>query len=86
MFRDLWKMRKNSEGLEVRLLVVFTGESIINGPLSVYNMDDAKMITHFYKIMKDINADKTIKITKEIYRLICITLDEAFVKRRQLSQ
>lgn len=86
MFRDLWKMRKNSEGLKVRLLVVFTGESIINGPLSVYNMDDAKMITHFYKIMKDINADKTIKITKEIYRLICITLDEAFVKRRQLSQ
>jgi hypothetical protein len=79
-------MRKNSEGLKVRLLVVFTGESIINGPLSVYNMDDAKMITHFYKIMKDINADKTIKITKEIYRLICITLDEAFVKRRQLSQ
>lgn len=86
MFRDLWKMRKNSEGLEVRLLVVFTGEKIINGPLSVYNMDDAKMITHFYKIMKDINADKTIKITKEIYRLICITLYEAFVKRRQLSQ
>lgn len=44
------------------------------------------MTAHFYKIMKDINADKTIKITKEVYRLICITLEEAFVKRRQLSQ
>ena len=54
--------------------------------MSVFNMDDVKMITHFYKIMKDINADKTIKITKEVYRLICITLEEAFVKRRQLSQ
>jgi hypothetical protein len=49
-------------------------------------MDDVKMTAHFYKIMKDINADKTIKITKEVYRLICITLEEAFVKRRQLSQ
>ena len=54
---------------------MFTCESIINGPLSVYNMDDTKMTTHLYKIFKDINNDKDFKITKELYRLICITLD-----------
>ena len=64
MFRDMWKIKRSLELLEVRLLVVFTGESIINGPLSVYNMDDVKMITHFYKILKDINSDKSTKITK----------------------
>ena len=43
-------------------MIVFTGESILNGPLSVYNMDDNKMTTHFYKIFRDING-KNIKIT-----------------------
>lgn len=70
----------------MRILIVFTGQSIINGPLSVYNMDDIKMTTHLYKILKDLNNSKEAKITKELYRLICITMEEAFVKRRQLSQ
>ena len=65
-------------------MLVFTGESIINGPLSVYNMDDSKMTTHFYKIMRDIN-NKDVKVTEEVFRLISITLEETFIKRRQLS-
>lgn len=48
----------------MRVLIVFTGQSIINGPLSVYNMDDIKMTTHFYKIFKDLNATKEAKINK----------------------
>jgi len=67
------------------MLIVFTGESIINGPLSVYNMDDVKMTRHLFKIIRDLN-NKDCKITKEVYRLLCISLDQGFVKRRQLSQ
>lgn len=76
----------------IRILIVFTGQSIINGPLSVYQMDDAKMTGHFYRVLKDINAGKDAKegketkIGKELYRMICVTLEEMFVKRRQLSQ
>jgi|LakMenE01Jun11ns_1017448.scaffolds.fasta_scaffold8163599_1 hypothetical protein len=55
MFRDLWRSKKTPEIMEIRILIVFTGESIINGPLSVYNMDDIKMTTHLYKIFKDLN-------------------------------
>lgn len=63
----------------------------MNGPLSVYNMDDLHMITHLYKIMKDINSSNDVKknkygnFTQEAYRLLCINLEQAFVKRRQLS-
>lgn len=49
--------------MEIRLQIVFTGESIINGPLSVYNMDDTKMTTHLYKIFKDLNT-KDYKVTR----------------------
>lgn len=89
----------------MRLLIVFTGESIINGPLSVFNMDDTKMTTNMFKILRDINkcstyspanpkaipekkkspTEKPIKIDFELYRLICLNMEEAFVKRRQLS-
>jgi hypothetical protein len=48
-------MTKNSEDMEIRILIVFSGESIINGPLSIYNIDDVKMSTHFYKVLKDLN-------------------------------
>lgn len=44
--------------MEMRILIVFTGQSIINGPLSVYNMDDIKMTAHFYRILKDLNRSK----------------------------
>jgi hypothetical protein len=56
MFRDLWRTKKSADIMEIRILIVFTGESIINGPLSVYNMDDTKMTTHLYKIFKDLNT------------------------------
>lgn len=49
--------------MEIRILIVFTGQSIINGPLSVYNMDDIKMTTHLYKILKDLN-NKDMKLSK----------------------
>lgn len=42
------------------------------------------MTTHFYKIMRDIN-NKDVKVTEEVFRLISITLEETFIKRRQLS-
>lgn len=45
--------------MEIRILIVFTGESIINGPLSVYNMHDIKMTTHLYKIFKDLNKKES---------------------------
>ena len=64
-------------------------ESIINGPLSVYNMDDLTVSTNFYRILRDINHQKyqdKVKFTKENFRLLGITIEECFIKRRQLSQ
>ena len=58
IFRDLWRLKKSEDLMEMRILIVFTGQSIINGPLSVYNMDDIKMTTHFFKILKDLNNTK----------------------------
>ena len=60
----------------MRFVIVFTMESILNGPLSVYNMDDVTVTVNLYKILRDINANPTkTMITKEIFRLMCITLD-----------
>lgn len=42
-------------------------ESIINGPLSVYNMDDLSVSTNFYRVFRDINHKNNqskIKFTK----------------------
>jgi hypothetical protein len=62
-------------------------ESILNGPLSVYNMDDVTVTSNFYKILRDINSNKyKTDFNKESFRLLCISLDECFIKRRQLSQ
>ena len=33
-------------------------ESILNGPLSVYNMDDVTVTSNFYKILRDINSNQ----------------------------
>jgi len=40
-------------------MIVFTMESIINGPLSVYSMDDLSVSVNFYRIMRDINHPQT---------------------------
>ena len=58
--------------MEMRLLLIFTSESILNGPLSIFNMDDLKVTTAFFKILRDLNKQK-LKITKEIFRLIAIS-------------
>ena len=68
-----------------RLYLVFTAESLINGPLSVYNMDDLKISNNMYKIMKDINK-YDVKLNREEFRMIGITIEEMLIKRRQLSQ
>jgi len=89
IFREVWKKNQTNENLEKRLLMVFTMESIINGPLSVYSMDDLSVSTNFYRIFRDINHVKNqskIKFRKELFRLLCITIEECFIKRRQLSQ
>jgi hypothetical protein len=87
IFREVWRKSPTSHNLEMRLVIVFTMESILNGPLSIFNMDDVGVTSNFYKIFRDLNNPQTkTKITKEMFRLICITLDECFIKRRQLSQ
>ncbi len=77
IFREVWRNNPNNENLEKRLLIVFTMESIINGPLSVYSMDDLSVSTNFYRIFRDINHQKyreKVKFTKEIFRLLGITI------------
>ena len=89
IFREVWKSNTSNENLQKRLLIVFTMESIINGPLSVYSMDDLSVSTNFYRIFRDINYHKNqakIKIDKETFRLLGITIEETLIKRRQLSQ
>jgi hypothetical protein len=65
--------------------VAFTAESLLNGPLSVYNMDDLKTTTAIFKILKDVN-DSNVSLSKENFRMIAITAEEALLQRRQLSQ
>ena len=81
----MWLIKRNPTVLENRLLLVFTAESLLNGPLSVYSMDDHKATTSLFKIMRDINHSK-ITVNNELSRLIAITLEEALIKKRQLSQ
>ena len=83
--RTLWLSNRNQYSLETRLRLAFTAESLLNGPLSVYNMDDLKTTTAFFRILKDIN-DSKIGIFKTHFRLIAITVEEVLLKRRQLSQ
>lgn len=64
---------------------MFTAESLLNGPLSVYSMDDLKATTSLFKILRDLNKSK-VRITPEHIRLIGITFEESLIKRRQLSQ
>ena len=46
---------------------------MLNGPLAVYNMDDLKTTTAFFKILKDIN-DSKINITSTHFRMIAISV------------
>lgn len=49
-------------------------------------MDDVTVTSNFFKILRDINSNQIKpQFNKEIFRLLCITLDESFIKRRQLS-
>jgi hypothetical protein len=57
MFRQVWSKNPTIENLEIRLIIVFTMESILNGPLSVYNMDDISVTANFYKILRDMNQN-----------------------------
>jgi hypothetical protein len=36
-------------------LLVFSAESLLNGPLAVYNMDDLKVTANFFRILRDVN-------------------------------
>ena len=55
IFRDIWIKNPKASHMETRLTLVFTMESIINGPLSVYSMDDHSVTMNFYKILRDLN-------------------------------
>lgn len=76
---------KNQHALEYRIRIAFTAESLLNGPLAVYNMDDLKATSALYKILRDIN-DNNVSVNKQQFRMIAISLEEALLKRRQLSQ
>ena len=58
---------------------------MLNGPLAVYNMDDLKTTTAFFRILKDLN-DAHIALSQTHFRMIAITTEEVLIKRRQLSQ
>jgi hypothetical protein len=85
-FRKLWQKSSDPKYIEAGLYVVFTAESIINGPVSMFNMADHREAVNFYRILKDINkADKKIVFSQEIYRMLLKIMDEMMFKKRQLS-
>jgi len=83
--RSIWQKNRNNHTLESRLRLVFTAESLLNGPLSVYNMDDLKTTTAFYQVLRDIN-DSGCFINSEHFRMLAITFEETLLRRRQLNQ
>lgn len=83
--RQLWLQSRNQHSLESRIRLAFTTESLLNGPLSVYNMDDLKATTALFTILRDI-TDNGVHINSEHFRMIAISLEEVLLKRRQLSQ
>ena len=52
--------------------MAFTAESLLNGPLAVYNMDDLKTTSAYFRILKDVN-DTNTPIFQSQFRLIAIT-------------
>lgn len=84
-YRNIWLQSKNHHALEYRIRIAFTAESLLNGPLAVYNMDDLKATSALYRILRDVN-DSSVDISKEQFRMIAVSLEETLLKRRQLSQ
>ncbi len=84
--RKQWQSNKKVNNIEAGLQVVFTAESIINGPASVFSMADHKESIAFFRILKDINRiDSKEKLPIEIYRLVLMVVDQMLFKKRQLS-
>ena len=86
-FRKLFKQTNDKQYIEAGLYVVFTAESIINGPAQVFSMADHREAVNFYRLLKDINkADpKKVTLDKDIYRMVLKIIDEMMFKKRQLS-
>ena len=85
-FRKLWQKSADPKYVEAGLYVVFTAESIINGPASIFSMADHREAVNFYRILKDMNkADKKIVFEREIFRMLLKIIDEMMFRRRQLS-
>ena len=70
--RNLWLENRNQYSLESRLRMAFTAESLLNGPLAVYNMDDLKTTSAYFRILKDVN-DTNTPLFQSHFRLIAIT-------------
>lgn len=86
-YRSLWKKTNDNRYLQAGLYVVFTAESIINGPAQVFNMADHREAVNFYRLLKDINkADpKKVQLGLEVYNMVLKIIDEMMFKKRQLS-
>lgn len=86
-FRKLWQQSGDKRYLEAGLNVVFTAESIINGPAQVFSMADHREAVNFYRLLKDINKSdpKKVPLGNDIYRMVLKIIDEMMFKKRQLS-
>ncbi len=77
---------QNYELLENRLEVLFTQESLINGPLSIHNLDDSMVCRGLHSILRDINSKPKLETSPRIFQAIGTTLEEMLLKKRQISQ
>lgn len=71
--------------LNLRLNTVWALQSIINGPASVFGIDDKETVSKFYLCLLDIQKQSKLNITEEEEALILQIIDTSFIKKRHFS-
>ncbi|CAD8176296.1 unnamed protein product [Paramecium pentaurelia] len=85
---NILRQRKDNQlkYVNLRLQTILALQSIMDGPASVFGIDDKETMQRFYVCLLDIWTNQKIKITEEEESLILRILDSGFIKKRHFSQ
>lgn len=57
IFVKQWETTQDIRFVEASLYIIFSSESVINGPASLFNMLDVNEVCNFYKILRSLNKN-----------------------------
>ncbi|CAD8094595.1 unnamed protein product [Paramecium sonneborni] len=86
VFYNMQKKDNFLKYINLRLKTILALQSIIDGPASVFGIDDKETMQRFYVCLLDICLNCKIKITEEEESLIIRIMDSGFIKKRHFPQ